>query len=136
MTDIITIIIICMIIICFFYGLLNIGMCDYVFKIHYIRNFLNRIGMQRRTKYRVRKALKELRELELLEYTSQGCPAIVSYRAESYPELIDDARPPINGYALTKKAFESELWKECYSEWSKGMEEWASLLNDKEDDHE
>ena len=88
------------------------------------------------TKYRVRKALKELRELELLEYTSQGCPAIVSYRAESYPELIDDARPPINGYALTKKAFESELWKECYSEWSKGMEEWASLLNDKEDDHE
>ncbi|MCR4819629.1 MAG: MotA/TolQ/ExbB proton channel family protein [Elusimicrobiales bacterium] len=62
MTDIITIIIICVIIICFFYGLLNIGMCDYVFKIHYIRNFLNRIGMQRRTKYRVRKSIKNYKK--------------------------------------------------------------------------
>lgn len=78
------------------------------------------------TKYRVRKALKELRELELIEYTSQGCPAIVSYGAESYPELIDDAHPPINGYALTKKAFESELWKNMHAEWEKSMEEWAS----------
>ncbi len=79
------------------------------------------------TKYKVRKALKELRELELIEYTSQGCPAIVSYGAESYPELIDDAHPPINGYALTKKAFESDLWKKCYAEWNKSIEEWANM---------
>ena len=78
------------------------------------------------TKYRVRKALKELRELELIEYTSQGCPAIVSYGAESYPELIDDACPPINGYALTKKAFESDLWKNLHAGWEKSMEEWAN----------
>ena len=87
----------------------------------------NIISLLKWTKYRSRKALKELRELELIEYTSQGCPAIVSYGAESYPELIDDAHPPINGYTLTKKAFESELWKECYSEWSKSMEEWANM---------
>lgn len=87
----------------------------------------NIVSLLKWTKYKVRKALKELRELELIEYTSQGCPAIVSYGAESYPELIDDAHPPINGYALTKKAFESDLWKECYSEWSKSMEEWANM---------
>lgn len=85
------------------------------------------VNLLKWTKYRARKALRELRELELIEYTSQGCPAIVSYGAESYPELIDDAHPPINGYALTKKAFESNLWKECYSEWSKSMEEWANM---------
>lgn len=84
------------------------------------------------TKYRARKALKELRESEMIEYTSQGCPEIVSYRAEAYPELIDEARPPINGYALAKKAFESDLWKELHSEWEKSMEEWANGFTDKE----
>lgn len=94
----------------------------------------NIVSLLKWTKYRVRKALKELRELELIEYTSQGCPAIVSCGAESYPELIDDARPPINGYALTKKAFESELWRERYLEWSKSMEEWANMpLTESED---
>lgn len=82
------------------------------------------------SKYRIRKALKELRELELIEYTSQGCPAILSYGAESYPELLDEARPPINGYALTHKAFESELWKQCYAEWNKSMEEWANIATE------
>ena len=87
----------------------------------------NIVSLLKWTKYRVRKALKELREFELIKYTSQGCPAIVSCGGESYPELIDDAHPPINGYALTKKAFESELWRERYLEWSKSMEEWANM---------
>ena len=96
----------------------------------------NIVSLLEWTKYRVRKALKELRELGLIEYTSQGCPAIVSYGAESYPELIDDAHPPINGYSLTKKAFESELWKEHYSEWSKSMEEWANMPLEESEDKE
>lgn len=87
----------------------------------------NIVSLLRWTKYRVRKALKELSGLELIEYTSQGRPAIVSYGAESYPELIDDAHPPINGYALTKKAFETKLWKELHLQWSKSMEEWANM---------
>lgn len=89
-----------------------------------ISNIVNLLGL---TKYKVRKALKELRGLELIEYTSQGCPAIIRYGAESYPELIDNARPPINGYALTRIAFELDLWKELHSEWSKSMEEWAEM---------
>jgi len=94
------------------------------------------VSLLRWTKYRVRKALEELKRLELIEYTSQGRPAIVSYGAESYPELIDDAHPPINGYALTKKAFESELWKECYFQWSKSMEEWANMSLAESEDKE
>lgn len=93
----------------------------------------NIVSLLKWTKYRVRKALKELRGLELIEYTSQGCPAIVSYG--EYTELVDDAHPPINGYALTKKAFESELWKTRYFQWSKLMEEWANMpIEESEDD--
>lgn len=76
------------------------------------------------TKYRIRKAIKELKELDLVEYKSQGRPAIMSYGAESYPELLDEARPPINGYALTQKAFESDMWKEAHSKWEDGINEW------------
>ncbi len=76
------------------------------------------------TKYRARKALKELRELGLIEYTSQGRPALVSYG--EITELICEAQPPINGYALTKKGFESDLYKQKYAKWQKDLEEWAN----------
>ena len=76
------------------------------------------------TRYAAKKALKALISEGLVEYTSQGCPAIVSYG--EYPELIEDARPPINGYALTKRAFETEEWKSAYAEWCRSMEEWAN----------
>lgn len=81
------------------------------------------------TKYRARLALKELINEDLLYYTSQGCPALLSPSTElHYAELIDDAHPPINGYALTKKAFESQQWKEAYSSWNKSMEDWANSI--------
>lgn len=76
------------------------------------------------SKYRIRKALKELREMGLIEYTSQGRPAIIS--CGEVPELICEALPPINGYALTKKGFETELYKQKYAKWQKDLEEWAN----------
>ena len=76
------------------------------------------------TKYAARQALKSLREDGVVEYTSQGCPAIMSYG--EVPELIADAAPPINGYCLTKKGFETPEWKQAYKEWCKSMEEWAN----------
>ena len=76
------------------------------------------------TKYGARKALKRLMADGLVEYTSQGCPAVISYG--EVPELIADAAPPINGYRLTKKGFETSEWKQAYKEWSKSMEEWAN----------
>ena len=76
------------------------------------------------TKYKMRKALKELRTDGLIEYTSQGCPAVESMG--EYRELIYEAGPPINGYALTKKGFKSDIFKTRYKEWEKSLEEWAN----------
>lgn len=76
------------------------------------------------TKYRARKALKELINDGLIKYTSQGCPAIESFG--EYRELVCEARPPINGYAMTEKGFKTQEWKDRYAEWCKSMEEWAN----------
>lgn len=76
------------------------------------------------TRYAVKKALKALIEDGIVEYTSQGCPAIVSYGEVA--ELVCEARPPINGYTMTKKGFETQEWKKAYAEWNKSMEEWAN----------
>lgn len=78
------------------------------------------------TKYRMRKALKELMADGLIEYTSQGRPAIES--CGEYKELVCDAAPPINGYTLTKAGFESDEWKiaseqrdRAYQRWCEGV---------------
>ena len=73
------------------------------------------------TKYAMRKVLKELIADGVVEYTSQGCPAIESIG--EYTELICDAAPPVNGYALTKAGFESEAWKTAYDAWCRALKE-------------
>lgn len=87
-----------------------------------IGNFLNLIeGL---TRYKAQKAIKELKDLGLIEYVSQGCPAIVS--VGEYVELVEEAHPPINGYMLTKKCFESDLWKQRYEDWCNSLKEFAN----------
>lgn len=76
------------------------------------------------TKYDARQALKRLMADGVVEYASQGRPAIIS--CGEVPELIADALPPINGYCLTKKGFETSEWKQALEEWEKSMEEWAN----------
>lgn len=83
------------------------------------------------TKYRARKALKELIAEGIVEYKSQGCPAVMS--CGEVPELVYDAGPPINGYTLTKKGYETEAWKQAYKDWEKSMEEWANGWRAKDD---
>ena len=68
----------------------------------------------------------------LIERASCGNPAIVSYG--EYTELVCEAMPPKNGFALTKKGFQSEMWKEVYDEWCKSMEEWANFKEGENDD--
>ena len=80
--------------------------------------------MCRWTKYRVRKAIKGLVEKCLIERTSVGMLAVVSYA--EYIELVCDAMPPKNGYAITKQGFQSEEWKSIYDLWCRSMEEWAN----------
>lgn len=76
------------------------------------------------TRYRARKALKQLIADGIICYTSQGCPAVVSHG--EYQELIAEAAPPINGYALTEKGFNTNEWRQAYAQWEKSMEEWAN----------
>lgn len=80
------------------------------------------------TKYKARKALKEIIAEGLICYKSQGCPAIVS--CGEYQELICDARPPINGYALTEKGYKSNEYKEAYAKWCKSLEDLANGVYD------
>jgi len=71
------------------------------------------------TKYAMRKVLKELIADGVIEYTSQGCPAIESIG--EYTELICDAGPPINGYGLTTAGFDSEEYKTAFDNWCKAL---------------
>jgi len=75
------------------------------------------------SRYSARKALKELIKEDLICFTSQGRPAIESIG--EYRELVCEAMPPVNGYALTRKGFESEPFRESYKAWEKSMAEWA-----------
>lgn len=76
------------------------------------------------SRYAVKKALKELVAEGLIYYTSQGCPAIESFDGESY-ELIDDAHPPINGYALTGAGYKSEMFNQVRAAWNEAIEKLA-----------
>lgn len=44
----------------------------------------------------------------------------------AYTELVCDAMPPKNGYAITKEGFQTGHWKVAYKEWCDGMVEWAN----------
>lgn len=72
----------------------------------------------------VKRAVKELMRDGMICYTSQGCPTVLS--CGEVPELVYEAAPPINGYALTEYAFGTALWQKRYDEWCKSMEEWAN----------
>lgn len=77
------------------------------------------------TAYRTRKAIHELVKRGWIERASCGCPAVVSYG--EVPELVCDAMPPKNGYAVTSKGFETDHWKVAYKEWCDSLAEWANM---------
>ena len=76
------------------------------------------------TKYRVRKAIRSLVEMGLIERASCGNPYVESFG--EYRELVYESAPPTNGYAITKNGFESEEWKGLYDAWNRSMEEWGN----------
>lgn len=80
------------------------------------------------TKYKVRKAIKGLLSIGYIEYTSQGRPAIESNTENGY-ELICEALPPINGYALTELGFATFQFREAQRAFNKSMEEWVNSID-------
>jgi len=81
------------------------------------------------TKYRVRQAIKALRNLELVERTTCGFPAYEVYTENGLTDW-GEAHPPVNGFGLTKKGFESATYKKAdelneaeYKRWAEMSEE-------------
>ena len=77
------------------------------------------------TKYRTRKAIRGLVDKGLIERASCGHPDVVSYG--EYTELVCEAMPPSNGFAITEAGFKCSEWKSIYDMWCKSMEEWANM---------
>ena len=71
------------------------------------------------SRYMVRKAIKELCAEGLAERGSVGRPA-VEYGYE-YKELVCEAMPPLNGFMLTDKAVDTEIFKEEEQRFIKGL---------------
>lgn len=64
------------------------------------------------TKYRVRKVIKVLREMGLVERTTCGFPAWECHTEDGLVDW-DESHPPVNGFGLTKKGFESATYKKA-----------------------
>lgn len=86
------------------------------------------------SKYKVIQNIHLLREDGLVKRASMGCPAQVS-RGE-YEELICDAAPPVNGWALTKKGYASAEYKVAEAEYLNGLAEWANGKQGESIEHE
>lgn len=80
------------------------------------------------SRYKVRKALKALMAIGYIEYTSQGRPAIESNTENGY-EMVCEALPPINGYALTKLGYDTFQFREAQEEFNKLLEKWANSID-------
>lgn len=76
------------------------------------------------SKYKVIQSIHLLREDGLVKRASMGCPEQVSHG--EYEELICDAAPPVNGWALTKKGYASAEYKVAEAEYLNGLAEWAN----------
>ena len=81
------------------------------------------------TKYRVRKVIKCLRDLGLVEKTTCGFPAYEIYTENGLTDW-DESHPPVNGFGLTEKGFESATYKKAdelneaeYKRWAEMSEE-------------
>lgn len=81
------------------------------------------------TKYRVRQAIKALRNLELVERTTCGFPAYEVYTENGLTDW-DEAHPPVNGFGLTKKGFESATYKKAEELNEAEYKRWAEMSED------
>ena len=80
------------------------------------------------TKYRLRSCLKELMSEGLVEYRSVGMPAVEA--GYEYVELVCEAGPPVNGYALTKAGFELDICKKLETESNEFFRKLCEELSD------
>lgn len=90
-------------------------LCNYATDFHKASNVTpTRILVQALgyTKYRISKELSFLKKLGLVERTTCGSPAYEIYTENGLTDF-DEAHPPLNGFGLTKKGFESATYKKA-----------------------
>lgn len=81
------------------------------------------------TKYRISKELTSLKKLGLIERTTCGFPAYEIYTENGLTDW-DEAHPPLNGFGLTEKGFESATYKRADKLLDEEMERWAELVGE------
>jgi hypothetical protein len=81
------------------------------------------------TKYRISKELTFLKKLGLIERTTCGFPAYEIYTENGLTDW-DEAHPPLNGFGLTEKGFESATYKRADKLLDEEMERWAELVGE------
>lgn len=77
---------------------------------HSIREISEGTGL---TKYRVRKVINVLRDLEVVEKNSVGFPGYEIYTENGLVDF-DEPHPPKNGFGLTEKGYKSNTYRFFY----------------------
>lgn len=93
------------------------------------KSIAERTGLSR---YKVLQVLNNFRSEGLVDRTSVGCPA--QFTGGEYDEMICDAAPPLNGWALTAKGKETDAYKTSEKDYLDGLAEMANGKDDDDDD--
>lgn len=72
--------------------------------------------------YKVRQALRRLESDGYVEKRSEGCPRKYSYEGE----CLDEGGPPRNGWAVTGKGREAEIYRKAEADYMQGLADWAN----------
>ncbi len=104
-------------------------LCDYATDYHEAANVTPvRILMQalRYTRYRICKELSILKALGLVERTTCGFPAYEVYTENGLIDY-DESHPPLNGFGLSKKGYESATYKKAQDILDAEYRRWAEM---------
>ena len=102
-------------------------LCKSCFNFYGIDGIINATIVSKReniSNYKARKIINKLVDLELIEKTSIGRPAIEE--EYEYIELVCEAQPPINGYKLTDKGRMSKAYKRAEVEYNESLRSMAN----------
>lgn len=81
------------------------------------------------TKYRISKELSILKKLGLVERTTCGFSAYEIYTENGLTDF-DEAHPPLNGFGLTEKGFESATYKKANKILDEEYRRWAEMTEE------
>lgn len=80
------------------------------------------------SQYAALKALHSLVKDGLVERGSMGCPAI--FTGGEYDELVCEAKPPINGFRLTVKGKDTDVYRNEQTNYERSLSNWSGNLDE------